>query len=172
MGNKKWNNTDVLLDRVDKQAQLLRKIIRIDSFHFVYTHRIQTEIRFEHEFGEGFSVYQYYLVLDSCYIISGLFRKRRCCNEYSLPCPLLLQGSYEFLDFGPSHLGTVPFFRLDVDDVEAEPVFLYYAIYSMIARFTDRLSCILNRTAVTHFNEKIDDELFEKCRRELFDLNQ
>ena len=50
-----------------------------------------------------------------------------------------------------------------MDDVQTQLVLLDDTVDSFVSRASDRLSRILNRTAVAHLDQKLDDEPFEKC---------
>lgn len=50
-----------------------------------------------------------------------------------------------------------------MDDVQTQLVLLDDTVDSFVSRASDCLSRILNRTAVAHLDQKLDDEPFEKC---------
>lgn len=51
-----------------------------------------------------------------------------------------------------------------MDDVQTQLVLLDDTVDSFVSRASDCLSRILNRTAVAHLDQKLDDEPFENAK--------
>jgi hypothetical protein len=96
--------------------------------------------------------------------VSGILCERRSGYKNAFLGTLTLQRAGKFLNLRSAY-GAVPSLRLNVDDVQAELVFLDYAVDATVARLAQCLASLATRTTLPHLNQKIDNELFEKGRR-------
>ena len=67
----------------------------------------------------------------------------------------------EPLDFRPSH-DALPTFRLKVNRVESQAVFLDDPVDALIAALPDRLTRILPTTVVSHLDQDVHHETLEE----------
>src|SRR5436309_12996420 len=67
---------------------------------------------------------------------------------------------------------SVPFLRLQVDNIKSKTVFADHAIATLVAGPADGLACVPPRPSVAHFQKQLDDEALKKLRGRRFDPGQ
>src|SRR4029453_11665192 len=77
----------------------------------------------------------------------------------------------ESLDLRPPDR-SVPFLRLQVDNIKSKTIFADHTIDAFVAGPADGLACVAPRPSLTHFQEQLDDETLKKLRGRRFDPAQ
>lgn len=93
-------------------------------------------------------------------------------DKHPLAGPVQIQGASEGLDLGTTHGLVAVALGLQVDGVEAKPVFLDDAIDTAVAAIAGGLPGLLIAAAISHGHHQIDHQLFEEARGKPQDLGQ
>lgn len=115
---------------------------------------------FDHEFGEAGAVDEDDFLGDAAGVVEGGRDEGAGGDEDAFAGLLTGEGSDEALDFLAAD-AALPALGLDVDNVEAEAVFIDDAVDAFVAGLFRHAGGFFAGAAVAHGKEEIDDELLE-----------
>lgn len=99
--------------------------------------------------------------VDQIYEKARILRKGGCGDQYTFAGFLAFETPSELLYGGTAH-GTILAFGLDIDDIQPEFVFVDDPIDSLVAALANGFGDTGSASSVSHGNQQIDDDLFEK----------
>jgi len=118
------------------------------------------DVVLDHEVGEAGAVDEDEFLGDAFGVVEGVLDESAGGDEDAFVGLLAGEGSDEALDLAAAD-GALPALGLDVDDVEAEAVFVDDAVDAFVVGFFGDFGSFFAGAAVAHGEEEIDDELLE-----------
>lgn len=114
----------------------------------------------DHECGEAGAIDEDDFLGDGGGVVDGTLAEAAGGDEDALVRLLAGEGTDEALDLRAAN-GVLPALGLDVDDIEAEAVFIDDAVNAFVIRLLGDAGGFLAGAAVAHGEEEIDDQLLE-----------
>lgn len=121
---------------------------------------VHADAVFDHQVGEPLAVDQDHFLVEAGGVLLGVFVEAAGGDEDAFGGFLAGERADEVLDLGAADV-VLPALGLDVDDVEAEAVFVDDAVDAFVVGLLGDGGGFLARAAVAHFDEEIEDDLLE-----------
>src|SRR5262249_48213301 len=128
-------------------CSFLNEVVGVNLFHLVRSGHGDSYVVVDHVFGKCYAVNEDDLAVDPGCEFESISRKRRGGNKHALTGAMSLKCSCKLLNLRTTH-SRIPPLCLDVDHVEAKPIFLDDPIDSSVAASPHCLSGISQSAAV------------------------
>jgi len=150
-----------ILRELTKGCSSFFKVVGIDPLYLIGPGGAGAHFEIDHQLREAPAIDEDYLGIDVLDIRACILGKSPRGHEDPLLGSFPVQGADELLDLRTPD-GAIPFFGLDVNDIETEPIFANDTVDPFISGSADCLAGVLPGATVPHLQEKLDDELFKK----------